>query len=30
VNVWGTVLFTVGVAVAVLQLVRSRRTRAES
>ena len=30
VNVWGTVLFTVGIAVAVLQLVRTRRARAEA
>jgi spermidine/putrescine transport system permease protein len=30
VNVWGTVLFTVGIVVAVLQVVRTRRTRAEA
>ncbi|MFL5791204.1 MAG: ABC transporter permease [Actinomycetota bacterium] len=30
VNVWGTVLFTVGIAVAVLQVVRSRRTESEA
>jgi spermidine/putrescine transport system permease protein len=30
VNVWGTVLFSVGIFVAVLQLVRTRRTRAEA
>jgi spermidine/putrescine transport system permease protein len=27
VNVWGTVLFTVGIVVAVLQVVRTRRSR---
>jgi len=30
VNVWGTVLFTVGIVVAVLQVVRTRRTRVEA
>jgi spermidine/putrescine transport system permease protein len=30
VNVWGTVLFTVGIVVAVLQVVRTRRQSSEA